>query len=142
MGNQAKNLWDMVLERNAEDEDKGVFLETFELVLKVIGNILFLVLLTVVVGWLISIGVNWLPVDIQNWLMSGSSIGLIVKIALYAGSIYLSLMEAALRIRKFVHFYKLTELFAYFELGRMVFMQPDEPFIITMLEALKHTFLG
>ena len=136
---QVAAVFELIIEKEDADE-KGEFLKGFEWVLKIFGNILFLVLLGIVLFWLSAIAFSYLPESIKGMFDGTKSIGLIFVVGSYALLCLLFVLRLALLIRKFVHLYKLTELFAYEELIRTAFTSSEHSFIGIVLEALKEAF--
>lgn len=127
----------LLLFDTGKDEDHGKFAAVLEIVLKILGNIAFLVLLTIVIGWLttlfISILPEWVTLFIQNLKLGWSVWIYIGMVVLY---LYLAVSSLALLIRKYVQIYKLTEIYAYVEIVNLVVSNPGDSFVSKMLAAI------
>jgi hypothetical protein len=134
---QGKKLFELLLD-TGDGEDHGRFAAGLEIVLKILGNIAFLVLLTITIGWLTTLLVSILPdsvmLVIQNLKLGWTVWIYIGMLVLY---LYLAVSSIALLIRKYVQIYKLTELYAYVEIVNLVVSNPGDSFVSKMLAAIE-----
>ncbi len=134
---QGKKLFELLLD-TGEGEEHGRFAAGLEIILKILGNFVFLVLLTITIGWLTTLLISALPdsvmLVIQN-LKLGWTVWIYIGMAILY--LYLVVSSLALLIRKFVQIYKLTELYAYVEIVNLAVSNPGDSFVSKMLAAME-----
>lgn len=134
---QGKKLFELLVD-TGEGEKQSRFAAGIEVVLKILGNLVFLVLLTITIGWLTTLLISALP----DWAMlffQNLKLGWTVWIYIGMAILYLYLVVSslALLIRKFVQVYKITELYAYVEIVNLVVSNPGDSFVSKMLAAME-----
>ncbi|MBL0020190.1 MAG: hypothetical protein IPP17_28105 [Bacteroidetes bacterium] len=134
---QGEKLFHLLLD-TGKDEEQSKFAAGVEVVLKILGNFVFLVLLTITIGWLTTLLIaalpDWVTLFFQN-LKLGSTVWIYIGMAILY--LYLVVSSLALLIRKFVQIYKLTEVYAFVEIVNLVVSNPGDSFVSKMLAAME-----